>query len=112
MKTTKTIWAPGLNHLHRPRNMNRKMVLTLWLVTTALLTAWLLFMIFGRTFGGWIHLLLVAMAVMAAVTLAYGWKHDEYYERPIRPRKKRRWKLRQSDLNPSESVSASTEEQK
>ncbi len=94
MKTTKTIWAPPPNHLHKPRDINRKMVLTLWLTTTALLAAWLACMTLQFTLGGWIHLLLVIVAGMAIATFFYGLRHDEYYERPHPAQRKRKWRFR------------------
>ena len=98
MKTVKTIWAPPPNQLHRPRAVNRKMVWTLWTSTIVLLAAWLGALVAGVTLGGWIHVLLVATAAMAAFTFFYGLRHDEYFERPPHP-KKRKWQFRRRRKN-------------
>lgn len=90
MKTTNTAWAPPPNHLHRPREVNRKMVWILWSSTMAMLAVWLGLITLGLTFGGWVHLLLLVIALMAISTFMYGMGHDEYFERPQRPRQ-RRW---------------------
>ena len=96
MKTVKTIWVPGLSHLHRPKDLNRKMVLALWLITTALLAFWLGCMAANYLMSGWIHFLLVAFVAMAIFTFAYGLKHDEYYERPLQRHRKGKWQFRKT----------------
>ncbi len=88
MKTAKTIWVPGPIHLHKPRDLNRKMVLALWLATTALLVYWLGCITANYMMDGWVHLLLIPFAAMGSFTLAYGLKHDEYFERPIHRKRK------------------------
>ena len=112
MKTVKTIWVPGLSHLHRPKDLNRKMVLTLWLTTTALLVLWLGCMMANYLADGWIHLLLVPITVMAFITFVYGLRHDEYYERPFPMHRKRKWNFLKSRSTQSEPMEASTRENK
>lgn len=71
-------WTPEPAVVEKPAHPHQKIAWTLWTVSIACVCLWIAAMAAGVSYGGKVHLLLAAFAVLTLVCILFGFKYVEY----------------------------------
>lgn len=98
-------WTPEPARAKQPPHPHNTLAWTLWSLSAVTLISWVACMALGVWMGGYVHLLLLAFAVITIIHVALGFRNVEYFV-PLRltGRLFTRWRPRERPTVPADLV--------